>query len=173
MLNDGANTDMYYRNEIEADNLTEPEGTTSPYGLWRYGNDYHNASVTLLKCHTEHAFVPFYSNLGQSIELSLKSFLAAKGYDPESLRKKYGHKLLELFLKAIDENINSLVDIKTGNFAPLEILSMEYGGSKRFHYIKTGTMFLPRSDLLIQASYDLTRGLQQFCFDKTKWEKSK
>ncbi len=161
---------MYYMPiMVSKSNNKEPEGTTSSYGLWRYGNDYHNASVTLLINHNESAFTPFFSTSAQSIELLLKAFLTAKGFETDGLRKKFGHNLYELFLKTREENINDVVNTDLECFMCIDLLNKEYK-SKRYHYIKTGTMFLPRTDWIVNTSYELTRGLEKFCFENTKWD---
>jgi len=160
---------MYYMPIMVSKNSNkEPDGITSSYGLWRYGNDYHNASVTLLINHNELAFTPFFSTSAQSIELLIKAFLTAKGFEIDELRKKFGHDIYELFLKAKDENINDVVNIDLECFMCIDLLNKEYK-SKRYHYIKTGRMFLPRTDWIVNASYELTRGLEKFCFENTKW----
>lgn len=161
---------MYYKPSIPSKNKKEPEGTTSPYGLWRYGNDYHNASVTLLLNHDESLFTPFFSTSAQSIELSFKAFLLTKGFKVEELRKrKYGHDLTKLFMTSLDKGIADLVNIETGYFACIDLLNHEYK-HKKYHYIKTGTMLIPRTDLVINASLELTKSLELYCFANTKWE---
>jgi HEPN domain-containing protein len=161
---------MYYRpNIIPQNNNTELDGTTSPYGLWRYGNDYHNASVTLLINHDESAFTPFFSTAAQSIELSLKAFLTAKGFDVDELRREFGHDLNKLFSKAREEDINNIMNTDLECFTSIDLLNVEYK-RKRYHYIKTGTMFLPRTDWIVNTSYEFTRELERFCFENTKWK---
>ena len=160
---------MYYKPTIVSKNKKEPEGTTSSYGLWRYGNDYHNASVTLLNKHHESLFTPFFSTSAQSIELSFKAFLLTKGFKVEELRKKYGHDLTKLFVTSLDNGIDDLVNVDTGYFACIDLLNMEYK-SKKYHHIETGTMFIPRTDLVINASLELTKKLELYCFENTEWE---
>jgi HEPN domain-containing protein len=160
---------MYYQPSTNPQDKKEPSKTTSPYGLWRYGNDYHNASVTLLTHHTESAFTPYFSTAAQSIELSFKAFLAAKGFEAEDLRKKFGHDLYKLFLKAKESDINNIVNTNLEYFSCIDMLNIEYK-NKRYHYIKTGDMFLPRTDWVINVSFELTKGLEKFCFENTKWK---
>jgi len=161
---------MHYKPSIVSkNNNKEPKGITSSYGLWRYGNDYHNASVTLLINHNESAFTPFFSTAAQSIELLLKAFLTAKGFEADGLRKEFGHDLCKLFSKTRKENINDVVNVYLECFTCIDLLNEEYK-HKRFHYIKTGSMFLPRTDWIVNSSYELTRGLEKFCFENTKWE---
>ena len=65
-------------------------------------------------------------------------------------------------------NINDVVNTDLECFMCIDLLNKEYK-SKRYHYIKTGTMFLPRTDWIVNTSYELTRGLEKFCFENTKW----
>jgi len=160
---------MYFNPTITHQNETEPNGTTSPYGLWRYGNDYHNASVTLLQTHSEQIFTPFFSTSAQSIELSFKAFLLAKGFDVDELRRVYGHDLFKLFMESKANGIAELVNLDTGSFGCIDLLNQEYK-RKKYHYIKTGMMMIPRADLVISASLELTSQLENFCYENTDWE---
>ena len=153
---------------MKSENLKEKEGTTSAYGLWRYGNDYHNAAMTLFKHHSESAFTPFFSSIAQSIELSLKAFLLAKGHKLSKLRYKFGHDLAKLLLTSIDNDIEKYVNSISQHFGVIDLLNIEYK-NKRYHYIKTGMLFLPDVHLILNASSALTVGLENFCFEKTEW----
>lgn len=162
---------MYYKPSIVSENREEPKGTTSSYGLWRYGNDYHNASVTLLDNHNESLFTPFFSTSAQSIELSFKAFLLAEGFEVEELRKKYGHDLTKLFRTSLDKGIADLVNVETGYFGCIDLLNVEYK-CKKYHYIETGTMLIPHTGLVINASLELTKQLESYCFENTEWEEA-
>jgi HEPN domain-containing protein len=147
----------------------EKEGITTAIGLWRYGNDYYNAALTINKNHFESAFMPFYSLIGQSIELSLKAYLLANNIQLNKLRYKYGHDLIKLLLKSNENNLERFVTLSSGNTAAIDLLNIEYN-SKRYHYIKTGKVMLPSTELIIDAAQKLTINLQEFCHDNSQWE---
>ena len=75
----------------------------------------------------------------------------------------------KLFLSAKENNISDLVNIDKENFSCIDLLNKEYK-SKRYHYIKTGKIIIPRKDWVINTSFELTKGLEKFCFEDTKWE---
>ena len=74
---------------------------TTPFGMWRYGNDFRKAALAVLTEHNDRVFVPYYFLLGQSIELSLKAFLMGRGVSLYVLSsRKYGHDLKALLDEA-------------------------------------------------------------------------
>ena len=140
---------------------------TTPFGLWRYGNDFMRAATTILINHNEQAFMPYYFLIGQSIELSLKAFLLADGVELEVLHKKYGHKLDQLITLANEHNIQEVVNIKNTHVAVIDLMSKEYNG-KRYQYIKTGMMNLPHIPLVHEAGELLSTELKNFCYEADK-----
>jgi len=147
----------------------EKAGVTTAFGLWRYGNDFYNASVTLNRNHKESAFMPFFASVGQSIELSLKAYLLAVGFELDVLRKKYGHDLNKLALLAKENNLTQIVNITNIHFSVIELMSKEYS-DKKYHYIETGRVMLPSIQLVLEASRILTVELESYCYKNTKWE---
>ena len=66
---------------------------TTPYGMWRYGNDFRRASLYVRDGVDDKYFMPYYFLVGQSIELSFKALLMGRGESIEELRLrnfKYG-----------------------------------------------------------------------------------
>ena len=86
--------------------LHEDPARTTPRGLVRYASEFYAAAVAVddslgdKKGSEIVAPVPVMFLAGQSIELSLKAFLLAKGLDLRALRLQYGHKLSSSLQKA-------------------------------------------------------------------------
>jgi len=55
------------------------DGRTTPFGLWRYGEDFRKSGMLVAAENPYSGFMPFYFLMGQSIELFLKAFLLANG----------------------------------------------------------------------------------------------
>ena len=151
------------------DSRKETDGSTTSYGLWRYGNDFYRAAVTLNENHNEQGFMPFYSTIGQSIELSLKAFLLAKDIDIKTLSHEYRHNLNKLISKSRELNLESIAKLNNAHIAAIDLMSDEYL-KKKYHYIKTGRIMLPENNLIIQAAHVLTINLETYCKENTKWE---
>jgi hypothetical protein len=140
------------------------EERTTPYGMWRYGNDFRQAAIEVLMLHhTEILFMPYYFLLGQSIELSLKSFLLASGVSLADLRnpKKFGHDLKILLNKARRRDLKTAVTLEPTHCSVVTILGREYL-DKRFQYIKTGRILMPDARLAQEAADLLSDGLKRF-----------
>lgn len=147
----------------------EEDGVTNAFGLWRYGNDYFNAAFTLHKHHAESAFTPFYATVGQSIELSLKAFLVASGVEVQDVRKKFGHRLIDLLKESKGKGLEKVVKLEDSHWGMIDLMSKEYSG-KRYHYIETGRLMLPHSEGILHAAQTLTVGLQDYCTKNTEWK---
>ena len=79
----------------------EKWGRTSPFGLLRFAQDYHVAARILHRSsEIDEYSMPAYSLIGQSIELSLKAFLRAKGVSMKELRSSIGHDLVAAIRRA-------------------------------------------------------------------------
>jgi len=144
-----------------------PEERTTPYGLWRYGNDFRRAAVTVYAEHRTVGFMPLYFLLGQSIELSLKAFLLARGLPLNELRrKKYGHNLEKLLNEALERGLSRQVELEQEHVAAINLLGIEYL-ARQFQYINTGSKVLPEVQLVVGAAEALSRGLEQFCAKAT------
>jgi len=147
---------------------TEDTNRTTPFGMWRYGDDFRKAAVAVLSVHNDRHFMPYYFLLGQSIELSLKAFLLARGMELEELRKKYGHNLKKLLDESRRRKLGTEVKLDQVHCGAIHILGIEYLG-RRFQYIRTGGMLLPEAWLAQEAADKLSQGLKKYCYKKTKW----
>ncbi|MBL6933783.1 MAG: hypothetical protein ISR48_00050 [Alphaproteobacteria bacterium] len=136
---------------------------TTPYGLWRYGDDFRKAALAVLSHHNDRVFMPYYFLIGQSIELSLKAFLLGRGVSLKELRSsKYGHDLKALLDEARRRRLGLEVPLKTTHCAAIHILNMEYL-VKRFQYVQVGPMLLPEVRLAQEAADGLSDGLEKYC----------
>lgn len=134
----------------------------TPYGIWRYGNDYRMASVYVLIQYPDQPFVPYLSLLGQSIELLLKAFLMAQGVTLIELKKNFGHDIKALVAEARKHGIESKVTLTNAHWATIELMSDEYK-YKRYHYIKVGQMLVPDLQLGHEAAERLCKCLESIC----------
>lgn len=98
----------------------------TPYGMWRYGNDYRTAAVYVLTQYPDQPFVPYLSLLGQSIELTLKAFLLAKGVSLDDLKNKFRHDLKALAQEARKQGVESNVTLTDSHWAVIILMSDEY-----------------------------------------------
>ena len=136
--------------------------------MWRYGNDFRKAALAIQSKHNDHAFMPYYFLLGQSIELSLKAFLLGRGVPLKELRsRKYGHNLKALLDESRRRKLGLEVKLENTHCTVIHLLGIEYL-DKRFQYIQTGMMYLPEAWLAQEATDKLSRGLEQYCRKLTK-----
>ena len=141
---------------------------TTPYGMWRYGNDFRRASLYVRDGVDDKYFMPYYFLVGQSIELSFKAFLMGRGESIEELRKRFGHNLKALSAEARLRQIGREVKLDRVHFGVIDLLSYEYT-KHRFRYFEAGTMAVPDVTLIQAASDRLSEGLRTFCYKETKW----
>ena len=86
--------------------------------------------------------IPAMFLIGQSIELSLKAYLLAKGVELRTLRTRYGHKLVPCMEEARSRGLASIVELTTEDEAAIEVLDPLYA-SKQLQYIVTGSKRFP------------------------------
>ncbi len=144
-----------------------PEQRTSPFGLWRYGNDFRKAAIAVEERHNKVGFMPLYFLLGQAIELFLKAFLFANVHEPESLRRIYGHNLSALIEEALQNGLADHVLLKPEYIAVIRVLNEQYQ-PRKLQYIETGLKSLPEIHIVQLAAQALSRDLEKYCADKTK-----
>ena len=135
---------------------------TTPYGIWRYGNDYRMAAVYVLTQYPDQPFVPYLSLLGQSIELSLKAFLLTDGVSLDDLKNRFRHDLKALVAEARSRGVDAKVTLTDAHWAVIILMSDEYR-TKRYHYIRTGKMIVPDLRLGHEAAEKLCEGLESIC----------
>lgn len=141
--------------------LNEP-GVTSPFGMLRFAEEYRKAAKLVGDANPERRPAPAYMLVGQSIELSLKSYLLARGITLEALKyRPYGHDLSQLLAKARQLKIERLVELHQWDVDAIEIIAPLYG-SHEFRYIVNGSRILPNWEFLMHTTQGLTRGLHHF-----------
>lgn len=142
---------------------------TTPYGMWRYGNDFRKAALAVLEHHGTRGFMPFYFLVGQSIELFLKAYLLGRSMPLKELAsRKYGHNLEALSAKARQLHLDSEIKLAVIDYAVLRLLNFEYS-ARRFQYIRTGTVSIPDTKFLLQLMDKLSVGLEAFCRKATRF----
>lgn len=121
------------------------------HGFWRHAADFlHAADAQGLslngavgKFRSRPSLVAYYL-LGHSIELSLKAFLLAKGYEIRVLRdpKQFGHSVANLLAEARRRKLGKGVKLSKRECAAIVLLSETYKG-KRLEYVEYGVYRLP------------------------------
>jgi hypothetical protein len=144
----------------------------SPMGFHRYASEFLSASRGLK---TDHLFspVPYYL-ICRSIELSLKSYLLAKGVSEKEFRQKkhgLGHDLVNVFQKAQYLGLESIVEVSPNQQMELTKAN-EYYVCKGFEYFQvvkaaTGYQGLPELSVLQELAGVLVDGLKNFCMEAT------
>ena len=98
---------------------------------------------------------PDWHLVGHSIELSLKSYLAAKGYKTSELRsKKYGHDLEAFLIEARKRKLGREVKLSKHQINAIKLFSDTYK-SKRLEYLEYGNYRLPEYGFI----YDIAKHL--------------
>lgn len=97
--------------------------------------EFHEAGAILAAAKKTHS-LPAYYLFGQSIELSLKAFLRAKGHSKKALRD-ISHDLAFALLIARKEGIDVLLEIQTVDVTLIADLGVHYG-SKDLQYTEVG-----------------------------------
>ncbi len=82
--------------------------------------------------------LPAYYLVGHSIELSLKSYLAAKGYETKVLKSKpYGHDLEALLIECRKRKLGREVKLSKHQFNAIKLFSDTYK-LKKLEYLEYG-----------------------------------
>ena len=134
-------------------------GITSPFGLLRFAEEYRLAANMVMKGKNQNEYSnPAFMLIGQSIELSLKAFLLARGVPMERLRSKlYGHDLGRLLDEAIRRRIDRLVELHEFHRNAIHLIAPIYKNHE-FRYIVTGTRTLPKWGFIAHSAAELTSG---------------
>jgi hypothetical protein len=147
---------------------TTDEARTSPFGLWRYGNDFRLAAIAVLKANPRQFSMPYYFLIGQSIELSLKAFLLGRGTSLRELRgRKYGHNLEALMKLSQRRRLDLEIRLSNLDIGVVRLLNIEYQ-VRRFQYQESGMISVPDIHLIQDVADRLSESLQNFCVKKTK-----
>jgi len=138
----------------------------SPFGFHRYSKKFLEVALTF-QSDDNFSPVPYYL-FCRSIELSLKSFLLAKGVSKSSLKQKnLGHNLEKNLEKAQSLGLNDVVTINTSQIVELKKAN-NYYNSKGFEYFEvikavTGYPNLPNLSLLSALASSLVSKLESIC----------
>lgn len=129
----------------------DDEGATTTRGFLQAASGHKEAAkqINLPKIspgqNTSSIFLGFYLLIGQSVEGLLKAYLSHKGYKSSDLQKKFGHKLIKLYNKAVKEGINDLhdkykiqIDIHPSAFEKIVKSVARHHGDYAYRYVKDG-----------------------------------
>lgn len=140
-------------------------------GMHRYACEFLSAALNFTPCGDEFSPVPYYL-ICRSIELSLKSYLLARGVmgRPE-LRSVLGHNLVRALDRAEAAGLGTLVDVSPAERAELQSATTQYS-NKEFEYFENiGMIFggarLPDLEVLAGLAARLADELEQPCFRST------
>jgi hypothetical protein len=150
----------------------------TPHGFWRHGKDFLSAADAVkppseLKRKMDGVSMVAYYLVGHSIELTLKSYLFAKGYKLKDLRdpKKYGHSLSNLLNECRKRKIGREVKLSNAEIAVIHLLNDVYK-TKRFEYLEYGMYRLPGYLFTRDVAEKLVNGLSKYAmnppFNKSK-----
>ncbi|HXG28769.1 MAG TPA: hypothetical protein VNJ47_07965 [Nevskiales bacterium] len=152
---------------MKAPRLHEDPARTTPHGLIRYASEFYAAAVAVddsldkKQGYEIFAPVPVMFLAGQSIELSLKAFLLAKGIDLRALRLQYGHKLSSSLQRAKKLGLGDIVVLTDTDESAIAVLDPLYS-SKQLQYIITGVKTYPIFGPLEEATRKLLEAVAVF-----------
>ena len=139
---------------------------TTPIGLARYSAEFLEAALAADdKMGRKPGFdivapVPVMFLVGQSIELSLKSFLLFKGESLRRLRTHYGHDLHRALRKAKEYGLLRDVPLSDDDVNIIELLDDLYS-TKQLQYIVSGATTFPVFGPLESAAKRLSEGISR------------
>lgn len=142
----------------------------NPMGFHIYASEFFSAAGEP-KSEVPFSPVPYYL-ICRSIELSLKSYLIAKGIPHKELKQReLGHDLVKVLQKAKSLGIESIVQISPQQEIELAKAN-EYYASKGFEYFQvmkavTGYRDLPDLSELHELAGMLLKDLKKLCMDAT------
>ena len=138
---------------------------TTPIGMARYADDFLEAALAVYEARggtwpsNEVASVPVMFLVGQSLELSLKSYLLSKGVTLKEVRSKdLGHSLRANLKKAKGLGLLTLVTLEQEEIQAISTLDQLYA-SKQLQYIVTGAKQWPAYELIQSAAFKLLHGV--------------
>lgn len=101
--------------------------------------------------------------IGQSIELSLKSFLRGSGYSIQDLRnpKKFGHNIENALVAAQEHGLESLIILTAEEIELIHIINDPYK-RKDLQYVSVGLKVRPPVQQSLQIARRLKEALQEF-----------
>lgn len=149
-----------------ADEESDLESRTSSFGMLRYAHQYQKAALLVhdAKADGEH-FAPAHMLIGQSIELSLKAFLRARGMKLPEL-KALGHNLERTLDCARAYKLRRVVNLGDDLENCIRDFSSPYADGG-FRYIRNGTVTVPSWFLLSAIAVELKSRLRLYCLRHT------
>lgn len=141
----------------------------SPTGFLFYATDFLNAHESYK---SDNPFSPVsYYLVCRSLELSMKSFLLAKGMTRQEIKntKKYGHDLKKILRKAKELGINTISPISDTQEEQI-VQANNWYARKGFEYfelqnIVDGRETLPNLEVLIKIARCLVKDLKPLCLN--------
>ncbi len=139
------------------------------FGFWSYAREFLSAANAVKKPLKSHMgasdyklLLPAYYLVGHSIELSLKSFLLAKGYKVAELKQKsYGHNLEELLAETRRRKLGRLVKLSKEEDRAIKLLSKTYSG-KKLEYMEYGNYQLLKYWYIYNVAQKLVKNLEHY-----------
>jgi HEPN domain-containing protein len=139
------------------------------FGFWSHSKEFlsaahavKNPEVRSIGKEKFKLIFPACYLVGHSIELSLKSYLAAKGYKIGKLRsRKYGHNLEALFKEARKRKLGREVKLSKQQVKAIKLLNETYM-VKKFEYLEYGQFKLPEYGFIYEVAECLLKGLEHY-----------
>lgn len=139
------------------------------FGFWSHAKEFLTAANVVRdpqrrgKGKTDFSLIlPAYYLVGHSIELSLKSYLAAKGYTTRVLRSKpYGHDLQALLIECRKRKLGREVKLSEHQLNAIKIFSDTYK-SKKLEYLEYGNYRFPEYDFIYDVAKTLNTSLAYY-----------
>jgi hypothetical protein len=136
------------------------------FGFWSHAKEFLSAAKVVKdplqgnKGKNNFSLIlPAYYLVGHSIELSLKSYLAAKGYKTEELRsKKYGHDLEALLIECRKKKLGREAKLSKHQVTAIKLFSNTYK-SKKLEYLEYGNYRLPEYSFIYNVAKHLNDSL--------------
>ena len=134
---------------------------TTGMGLWTDANEMLSAAKHLAAAKGFSTSQPLYYLLGHSLELSLKSYVRAKGGTLECL-KSMGHDLDLCLDWATTAGLGDFVEITEKDRGVVSLMNIPYK-AKEFEYRVTGSKKYPHTEDLFVLIEKVLSGVKSTC----------
>jgi len=136
--------------------------TSDSFAFWSFSQDFLSAAKAVKDNNTLESPLVAYYLVGHSIELSLKSYPAAKeDYNSKTLRSDYGHNLGALLDEATRRKLGREVKLSKQQKKAIKSLSTPYR-SKKFEYLEYGNYRLPKYSCIYETAEILLNRLAHY-----------
>jgi hypothetical protein len=140
-----------------------------PFAFWSYSEEFLIAASKVKKPDKKKRnkddfalLMPAYYLVGHSIELSLKSYLSAKGYSVNKLRyKPYGHNLVSLVKESRKRKLGREAKLNKYQIQAIELFNTVYQ-KKDLEYLTYGNYRLPEYWYIYEIAELLLKGLARY-----------